>query len=52
MDYSTPAFPVLHYLPELAQTHVHCVNDTIQPFHLLSSPSPAAFSLSQHLGLF
>ena len=34
MDYSTPAFPVLHYLPELAQTHVHCVNDTIQPFHL------------------
>ena len=27
----TPGFPVLHYLPEFAQTHVHWVNDTIQP---------------------
>ena len=23
MDYSMPGFPVLHHLPELAQTHVH-----------------------------
>ena len=23
MDCRTPGFPVLHYLPELAQTHVH-----------------------------
>ena len=23
MDFSTPGFPVLHHLPELAQTHVH-----------------------------
>ena len=23
MDCSTPGFPVLHHLPELAQTHVH-----------------------------
>ena len=23
MDYSTPGFPVLHYLPDFAQTHVH-----------------------------
>ena len=22
-DYSTPGFPVLHYLPKIAQTHVH-----------------------------
>ena len=44
-------FPV-HSLPELAQTHVHQVSDTIQPSHPLSSPSPAAFSLSQHQGLF
>ena len=28
-------------LLELAQTHVHQVGDTIQPFHPLSSPSPA-----------
>ena len=25
MDYSTPGLPVLHQLPELAQTHVHLV---------------------------
>ena len=40
------------YLPELAQTHVHWVDDAIQPSHPLSSPSPSAFSLSQHQGLF
>ena len=37
MDYSTPGFPVLHHLPEFAQTHVHWVCDAIQPSHLLSS---------------
>ena len=31
MDCSTPGFPVLHHLPELAQTHVHWVGDAIQP---------------------
>ena len=51
MDWSTPGFPVLHYLLELAQTHVHWVGDAIQPSHLLSSPSPPAFNLSQHQGL-
>ena len=48
MDCSTPGFPVLHHLQELAQTHVHWVSDAIQPSHLLSSPSPPAFSPSQH----
>ena len=52
MDCSMPGFPVLHYLPELAQTHVHWVGADIQPSHPLSSPSPPAFSLSQHQGLF
>ena len=52
MDCSTPGFPVQHQLPELAQTHVHRVGDAIQPSHPLSSPSPSAFSLSQHQGLF
>ena len=47
MDCSTPGFPVLHYSPELAQTHVHRVGDAIQPSHLLSPPLPPAFSLSQ-----
>ena len=49
---SAPGFPVLHHLLEFAQTHVHWVNDAIQPSHPLSSPSPPAVSLSQHQGLF
>ena len=40
MDCSTPGFPVHHQLPELAQIHVHQVDDAIQPSHPLSSPSP------------
>ena len=46
MDWSTPDFPVLHHLPEFAQTHVHQVGDAIQSFHPLLSLSPPAFSLS------
>ena len=52
MDCSMPGFPVLHYLPEFAQTRVHWVNDTIQPSHLLSSPSAHAFNFSQQQDLF
>ena len=33
-----PGFPVLHYILEFAQTHVHWVSDAIQPFHPLSLP--------------
>ena len=35
MDFSTPGFPVLHYLLEVAQTHIHWVDDAIQPSHPL-----------------
>ena len=52
MNYSTPGFPVLHQLSELTHTYIHWVSDAIQPSHPLSSPSPPAFSLSQHQGLF
>jgi len=52
MNSSTPGFPVLHYLPEFPQTHVHWVGDAIQSSHPLLSPSPPAFNLSQHQGLF
>ena len=52
MDSSTPSFPVHHQLQELAQTHVHWVNDAIQPSHPLLSSSPLAFNLSQNQGLF
>ena len=52
MGCSTPGFPVLHYFPEFAQTHVHWVSDAIQPFHPLSPPSPPALNFSQCQGLF
>ena len=50
-------FPVLHYLPEFAQTHVHWVSDAIQPSHpsfitssplLQSFPTSGSFPVSQH----
>ena len=46
------ASPVHHQLLEFTQTHVHWVSDAIQLPHPLSSPSPPAFNLSQHQGLF
>ena len=52
MDSNIPGFPIHHQLPELAQTHVHRVGDDIQQSHPLLSPSPPAFNLSQHHGLF
>ena len=51
MDSSRPGFPVVHYFPEFAQIHVYWVGDAINHL-ILSSPSPPAFSLSQHQGLF
>ena len=52
VDYSMPGLPVLHCLLHFTQTHVHWIGDTVQPSQSLSSPSPPAFSLSQHQGLF
>ena len=51
MDYSTPGFPVLQHLPEFAQTHVHWLNEAMQPSPPQSPPSPPALNLSQHQGL-
>ena len=51
MNCSMPGFLVLHYLQKFAQTHVHWVNDAIQPCQALSPPSPV-FNLSLHQGLF
>ena len=50
MDRSTPGLPVLHHLPEFAQTHLHWFNDAIQSSHPLLSSS-LALNLSQHQGL-
>ena len=52
MDCSSLGLPVHHQLMEFTQTHVHWVGDALQPSHLLSSPSPPTFNLSQHQGLF
>ena len=52
LDCSTPGFTVLHYLPELAQSHVHWVGDAIQQSRPLSSPFPPGFNLSHLQGLF
>ena len=49
MNRSTPGLPIHHQLLESTQTHIHWVGDAIQPFHPLSSPSPA-FNISQHQG--
>ena len=52
LDCNMPGLFVLHYLLELAQSHVHWVSDAIQPSHPLLSTPPSAFNLSQHQGLF
>ena len=52
MDCSTPGFAVHHQLPEFAQTHVYQVSDAAEQAHPLLYPSPPAFNLSQHQGLF
>ena len=52
MNRSTPGLPVHHQLPEFTETHIHRVNDAIQPSHPLLSPSPLAPNPSQHQSLF
>ena len=50
MDCSMPGFPVLHHLPELTQTHVHRVSDTIANSRgLLKPTSIESVMLSNHL---
>ena len=52
MDCSTPGFPVLHHLPEFAQTSGHWASDVIQPSHPLLSPSFPVFNMCEHQSLF
>ena len=52
LDCSSPGFPVLHHLLELAQTHMHWFGYAIQSSCPLLPPSPPAFNLSQHQGVF
>ena len=55
MDCRMPGFPVLHHLPQSAQTHVHRLSDTIQPSppvipfsYLQSVPESGSFPMNQH----
>ena len=43
-DCSIPGFPVLHHLPEFAQTHVHWVSDAIQASSTIILCCPLSFS--------
>ena len=52
MDCNMPGFPVICYLPEFSQVHVHSFDDAIQPSHSPLPPSSPALSLSQNQGLF
>ena len=52
MNRSMPGLPVHHQLLEFTQTHVHLVNDAVQPSHPLSSPSPPVPNPSKHQSLF
>ena len=55
MNRSTPGLPVHHQLPESTETHVHQVDDAIQPSHPLipfsscpqSFPASGSFPMSQ-----
>ena len=48
---SMPGFPVFHYLPEFAQTHVHYISHVIQSSYPLFPPCPLVLNLSQFEGL-
>ena len=50
MDCSTPGFPVYEWLLELTQ--LMSIESVMPSPHPLSSPSPPAFNLSQHQGIF
>ena len=52
MDFSMPGLPVPHHLLKIAQVHVHCFSDAIQPSCPLLPSSPSAFNLSQHQGIY
>ena len=52
MDCIMPGFPVHHQLPELTQTHVHCISDAIQPSHPIIPFSSCLQSFPASLGLF
>ena len=52
MNRSMLGLLVHHQLPEPTQTHVHWVDDTIQPSHPLLSPSLPVLNLSQNQGFF
>ena len=51
MDFSTLGFPILHHLPEFAQTHVHWVDDPLSTLLLLPSIFPSIRDFSNESAL-
>ena len=53
MDYGMLVFPILHYLQDFAQTHVHQVSNAIHPLStplsscLQSFPASGSFPVNQ-----
>ena len=52
VQFATPWTAARQASLSITQAHVYWVGDTIQPSHPQLSPSPPAFNLSQHQGLF
>ena len=52
MDCNTPDFPVLHYLPEFSQAHVHWVKNAIQPTSSSVIPSSSCLQSFPASGYF
>ena len=52
MNCSTPGSSVFHYILEFAQIHINLIGGAIQLSYHLPPPSPFAFNLSQHQGIF
>ena len=50
MDCRMPGLHIAHHLPKIAQDHVHCISDIIQPSQSLM-PSSSLLNLSWHQGL-
>ena len=49
MDCSISGFPVLHYLPEFAQTHIHWIDDGLRYYHTKWSKSDRQRQISYNI---
>ena len=57
LQHTWPLYPSLslsipRHLLKFSQVHVHCISESIQPYHPLMPSSLPPLNLSQHRGLF